>query len=211
MQWILQIPALLFSVIIHEYAHGYMAMKRGDDTAYIMGRLTLNPISHIDPVGSLLLPILAIISGVPVIGWAKPVPVNPYRMYDMERSMIYVALAGPFSNILLATLSAFLLTIINISGLSSFAFFLPFIMILKYLVIINLVLGYFNLFPLYPLDGGQIVMNILPYNLREKYMRIAPYSMYIIIFLVVSGIIKYWIIFPLNYTLYFYKFLGLSF
>ncbi|MGC8866841.1 MAG: site-2 protease family protein [Elusimicrobiales bacterium] len=210
MQWILQIPALIFSIIIHEYSHGYVAMKRGDDTAYIMGRLTLNPIPHLDLVGSFILPFLGIISGAPVIGWAKPVPVNPYRMYDIEKSMVYVAIAGPLSNILLATLSALLLTLMNFLGLLTISFIMPFVMIMRYLVVINLVLGYFNLFPLYPLDGGQIIMNLLPYRWKEKYIKLSPYGIYIIVFLVVSGMIKYWVLFPLSYTLHLYRLIGFS-
>lgn len=202
-------PALIFSVIVHECAHGYVAMKRGDDTAYIMGRLTLNPLPHLDVIGSFILPFIAIISGTPVIGWAKPVPVNPYRMYDMERSMIYVASAGPASNLLLATLSAVILNLFYYTGAASIAFFMPLIFLFKYMVVINLVLAFFNLFPLYPLDGGQILMNLLPYRWKEKYLNIAPYGMYIVIFLVVSGIIKYWIIVPMNYILYIYRLVGL--
>lgn len=208
MQWILQIPALIFSVIIHEYAHGYIAYKQGDDTAYIMGRLTLNPIPHLDLIGSFLVPFLTILSGVPLIGWAKPVPVNPYRMYDYRRSMVYVALAGPLSNILLSFLSAVILTILY--SLPTVSFLSPLITLLRYLVVINLVLAFFNLFPIYPLDGGQIVLNLLPDRLRYKYESIIPYGMYIVLFFVVTGLIRFWIILPLNYTLYLYRIVGLS-
>ena len=205
----LQIPALIFSVIIHECSHGYVAYKRGDDTAYIMGRLTLNPIPHLDLIGSFIVPIIAILTGMPVIGWAKPVPVNPYRMYDFRRSMVYVSLAGPVSNLALSFFSSVMLTILDFySGVS---FLRPIIYLLQYLVIINLVLAFFNLFPIYPLDGGQILMNILPERLKDKYERLIPYGFYIVLFFVFTGLIKIWIIFPVKYILHLYKILGLSF
>lgn len=210
MEWILQIPALIFSVVIHEFSHGYMAWKRGDDTAYIMGRLTLNPIPHLDFIGSFLIPMISILTSAPVIGWARPVPVNPYMMYDREKSMIMVAAAGPLSNMIVSVASAFLLTLLNFFSFSEMLFFTPIIYLLKYLVIINLVLAFFNLFPLYPLDGGQIVLNLLPYKLKKEYEKIIPYGMYIIIFLVITGIIKFWVLLPLSYTLKLYKILGLS-
>lgn len=210
MEWILQIPALIFSVVVHEFSHGYMAWKRGDDTAYLMGRLTLNPIPHLDLIGSFLVPMIAIITSAPVIGWAKPVPVNPYMMYDREKSMIMVAAAGPLSNIILSFVSAFLLTILELFSFDNLFFLVPLIYLLKYLIVINLVLAFFNLFPLYPLDGGQIFFNLLPYKLRREYEKILPYGMYIVIFLVITGLIKFWIILPLNYTLKLYRFLGLS-
>lgn len=208
MQWILQIPALIFSVIIHEYAHGYIAYKRGDDTAYLMGRLTLNPLPHLDLLGSFIIPLITILSGAPVIGWAKPVPVNPYRMYDSKKSMVYVAFAGPASNILLSFLAAVMLTVTYF--FSDISFVVPMIYLFQYLIVINLVLAFFNLFPIYPLDGGQIIMNILPYRLRYKYERLIPYGMYVVIFFVVTGLIKFWILVPLKYILYLYRIIGLS-
>lgn len=209
MQWIIQIPALLFSVIVHEFAHGYVAYKKGDDTAYLMGRLTFNPIPHIDPIGSILLPTLAILTNAPVIGWAKPVPINPYNLYNPKKSMIYVALAGPLSNIALSFISAVILTSLKTIGLTKITLFIPLSMLLEYLIIINLILAFFNLFPLYPLDGGQIVINLLPWRLREKYEMIIPYGMYIVIFLVITGIIKFWVIIPTNIVIYFYTIIGL--
>ncbi|MCX7905862.1 MAG: site-2 protease family protein [Elusimicrobiales bacterium] len=203
-------PALVFSVIIHEYAHGYVAYKKGDDTAYLMGRLTLNPLPHLDLVGSLIVPLVTILSGIPVIGWAKPVPINPYRMYEYNKSIIYVSLAGPVANILLSFFSAILLTIMYYLSVHTINFFLPLIYIFQYLIVINLVLAFFNLFPIYPLDGGQVFMNLLPYRYREKYEKIIPYGIYIIIFLVITGLIKFWIVLPLKYFLHFYKILGLS-
>jgi Zn-dependent protease len=200
MQWILQIPALFFSIIIHEFGHGYMAYKRGDDTAYLSGRLTLNPLPHVDIIGTLILPAISLITGAPLIGWAKPVPVNPYRMNDPYRDMVWVAFAGPASNIILSFISVALLNIMMISGILKITFLVPFVYMLQYMIYINLILAFFNLLPIYPLDGGQILMNILSYRYREKYERIIPYGMYIIIFLVITGVIKYWIIIPTTLT-----------
>ena len=210
MQWILQIPALFFAIIIHEFAHGYIAYRKGDDTAYFSGRLTLNPIPHIDPIGTVLLPALALISGAPLIGWAKPVPVNPYNMGDPYRDMIWVSAAGPFANIAVSFVASLFITFFYFIGLHKFFIFLPFIYIFHYLVYINLILAFFNLFPLYPLDGGQIVMHLLPYRIREKYERIIPYSMFIIIFLIITGVIKYWIFIPMSFVLRIYTFMGLK-
>lgn len=209
MQWILQLPALFFSIIIHEFAHGYTAYKRGDDTAYLSGRLTLNPVSHIDMIGTIILPGISLITGAPLIGWAKPVPVNPYRMNDPYRDMVWVASSGPISNILLSLLSVSVLNLMFVLGLHKIMFFLPLIYMFQYMVYINLMLGFFNLLPVYPLDGGQIVLNILPYKYREIYEKILPYGMYIVIFLVVSGLIKFWIILPTNLMIKFYNSIGL--
>ncbi len=208
MNWLLQVPALLFSVIIHEFAHGYIANKRGDDTAYLSGRLTLNPVPHIDPIGTIILPALAMITGAPLIGWAKPVPINPYRMNDPYRDMIFVAAAGPISNITLSFISVILLNIFLLFGISKIPFFLSFFYLFQYMIYINLILAFFNLLPIYPLDGGQILMNLLPYRYREKYERIVPYGMWIVLALIVTGLIKFWVLIPLNLMLKFYRLLG---
>src|SRR3989338_4215350 len=106
MEWILQLPVLFFSVVFHEFAHGFTAYRRGDDTAYLSGRLSFNPLPHIDPVGTILLPAACIFLNFPAIGWAKPVPVNPYRLHSPKTDMAWVAISGPLSNITLALLAA---------------------------------------------------------------------------------------------------------
>ena len=106
MEWILQLPVLFFSVIFHEFAHGYVAYRHGDDTAYLSGRLSFNPLPHIDPVGTVLLPAACVFMGFPAIGWAKPVPVNPYRLHSPRSDMAMVAFSGPLSNIFLALAAA---------------------------------------------------------------------------------------------------------
>ncbi|NLH38512.1 MAG: site-2 protease family protein [Elusimicrobia bacterium] len=209
MQLLLEIPALFFSIIIHEVAHGFIAYRKGDDTAYLSGRLTLNPVSHIDLVGTIILPAISLFSGVPLIGWAKPVPVNPYRMKDPYRSMVYVALAGPAANIFLSIVSVGIVNIFVLLGAAHISFLSPVVYIFQYMIYINLILGFFNLFPVYPLDGGQILLNILPYNYREKYEKIIPYGIYIVLFFVMTGLIKYWIIFPTSIVIKLYGLLGL--
>ncbi|MEF3280700.1 MAG: site-2 protease family protein [Elusimicrobiota bacterium] len=209
MQWLLQLPALFFSIIIHEFAHGYIAYKKGDDTAYLSGRLTLNPVSHIDVIGTIMLPAIALLTKAPLIGWAKPVPVNPFRLNNPYRDMVYVAFAGPLSNILLSIISVGLLNFLFFLGAHKIIFFFPIIYILQYLIYINLMLAFFNLLPIYPLDGGQILMNLLPFKYREKYERIIPYGMYIVLFFIMTGLIKLWILIPTNLFIRLFNSIGL--
>ncbi|KAF0127311.1 MAG: Zn-dependent protease [Elusimicrobia bacterium] len=203
MEWLLQIPILLFSVIFHEYAHGYMAYKRGDDTAYLMGRLTFNPIPHIDPFGTILMPAICVLSGMPMFGWARPVPVNPLRLDSPRADMSWVAFSGPLSNLFLAVLSALLYKAAALAvpligpGLAS-----TLMMGLRFAVIINLALAFLNLIPVYPLDGGQILLNRLPDGpLLRTYEKHVPYGIYIIFGLILTGVLKYLILPPIYYAL----------
>ncbi len=151
----------IFSVIFHEIAHGYVALKNGDPTAKIMGRITLNPIPHIDPVGSILLPLLIFFSGSRFfIGWARPVPVNPLNYRNYRVGELTVSAAGPVSNLLLAAFFAFLLRQnfgIGVQVLASYG------------VTINIILALFNLIPIPPLDGSHILSILLPPELRRLY------------------------------------------
>lgn len=156
--YIFTIIIFIFSVIIHEVSHGYAAYMQGDKTAKYAGRLTLNPIPHIDIFGSIVLPILLILSHAPmVIGWAKPVPFNPYNLKNQKWGEAIVALAGPLSNILLALIFGLILRFGYFPGL-----FEPF----SYIVFINLVLAVFNLVPIAPLDGSKILFSFLPYSMQ---------------------------------------------
>jgi Zn-dependent protease len=182
---ILSLVILLFSVIIHELAHGYAAFSMGDPTAKYEGRLTLNPLKHLDPFGSIILPLLLYISGSPILfGWAKPVPVNPYNFRDKKWGELKVSLAGPLSNITLAVFFGLVLRFLPNSVLLSN----PGIAIaLTYIVTINLWLAIFNLIPVPPLDGSWILFSFLP----EKYFYVKnflrQYGVIILIFLILFG------------------------
>jgi Zn-dependent protease len=151
----------LFSLCFHEFAHGWMAKKFGDNTAFVMGRLTLNPMAHIDWIGTVLLPIMAILMpGAPLFGWAKPVPVNPRNLDKPRDGMFWIALAGPLSNILLFILGLLFLAVILKQGQ-----FVPSLQMQKMVftfLALNLYLAFFNLLPIHPLDGGKVIGRFLP-------------------------------------------------
>ena len=191
---------LIYSAIIHEYSHGWMAERLGDSTAKYAGRLTLNPIPHIDPMGSILVPFLLWLSHAGfIIGWAKPVPFNPYNLRDQKYGAAKVALAGPASNFILALLFG---TVVR---------FLPagiFSELLQVIVFINLLLMIFNLMPIPPLDGSRILAAVLPYRGQVTLAQLEPYGMFIILFFVFFLFDR--VILPLL-SLLFYAFTGLNF
>jgi len=190
MEWILQVPVLFFSVIFHEFAHGYTAYRHGDDTAYLSGRLTLNPLPHIDPVGTILLPAACMLMHFPAIGWAKPVPVNPYRLHSPRADMAKVAVSGPLSNMLLIVASMIGLKVVSLGFLGA-ALSDPLGIIFVSAIQINLLLAVFNLIPIFPLDGSQIALGVLKGRALEIYEKHLPYGMYIIMALVLTGAIQY--------------------
>lgn len=201
MEWIIQIPILFFSVVFHEFAHGWMAKRRGDDTAYLSGRLTFNPIPHIDPFGTILLPVLCALTHMPMFGWAKPVPINPYRMYEPRKDVVKVALAGPLSNLILvcaAIVMAHVVLLLGMGGLQPLLLHSLF-----FAIVINLCLALFNLIPIAPLDGSQILAGLLPHELAMKYERHVPYGMWIMLALIATGTFKYILGVPLNLALAF--------
>jgi len=200
MKYILQISVLLFSVIIHEIAHGYVAYRRGDPTAKLMGRLTLNPVSHIDIFGSIILPLVLMISGGPIFGWAKPVPVNPGRLNNPKTDMLWVSLAGCVANFLLAIIAAIGMALIRKFATSDISVLVTVYQILQAVLIINIILPVLNLLPIPPLDGSRIVYYLLPTELAIKYDRIGMYGFIIIFVLLYTGIL--WkIISPVIYFL----------
>ncbi|PIR13020.1 site-2 protease family protein [Candidatus Falkowbacteria bacterium CG11_big_fil_rev_8_21_14_0_20_39_10] len=186
MQFIIfQIIVLIFSAIIHEYMHGWMADRMGDSTAKDMGRLTLNPISHIDPLGSLLLPFLLIASGSPfVFGWAKPVPFNPHNLRDTKYGAAKVAAAGPAGNLIVAIFFGFLIRFFGAS-LAAMNPVLP--ELLSIVVFINLLLMVFNLVPIPPMDGSKILSVFLPPQWQEKFFQLERYGLFLVLIFVMFG------------------------
>ena len=198
-QLLIILPILLFSVVVHECAHGLAAERCGDPTARMLGRITLNPLPHIDPIGSILVPVLlALTPGNFFIAWAKPVPVNPYNFRSPRRDDIIVSVAGPASNILLS---------IGFAILMLLAFWIvPFeslprklgtslIMLLNYGILINLFLAFFNLVPIPPLDGSHILRNLLPPEAARSYDKIQPYG-FIILLLMIYFKLMIIVVFP---------------
>lgn len=185
------IPVLL-GIVLHEVAHGYMALKKGDTTAFMLGRLTINPLPHIDPMGLLMFVVTAIASPF-IFGWAKPVPVNIRNLRNPKQDMMWVAAAGPLANIFLAIVFALLLKLLIIFS-PSFAqspSALTFLSNMFFVgIIANLGLAFINLIPIPPLDGSKIVIGILPNHLVYKYLSIERYGMIILIILLATGILS---------------------
>jgi Zn-dependent protease len=183
---------VLFAITIHEAAHGYVARYLGDNTAYAMGRVTLNPFKHIDPVGTILMPLVLYFatSGMFLFGYAKPVPVNFGALRHPKRDMVWVALAGPASNFIQAILGAIAFTLLIAAGVSE-RFFLE---MCKGGVLVNLVMWAFNLFPLPPLDGGRVLVGLLPRRMAYSVSRVEPWGFFIVMALVLVGIVgNFWL------------------
>jgi len=180
---------VIFAITLHEAAHGYAAKYFGDSTAYMMGRVTLNPFSHIHLVGTILLPLLLYFStnGALLFGFAKPVPVDFGNLRHPKRDMVWVALAGPASNLVQAIVWALLFVVYTDFGVSE-KFFLA---MCKAGVLSNVVMFAFNLFPLPPLDGGRIVMGLLPWKQAYQFSRVEPYGFYIVMALVITGVVNH--------------------
>jgi Zn-dependent protease len=180
---------VIFAITLHEAAHGYAAKHFGDNTAYMMGRVTLNPFPHIHLVGTILLPLLLYFStnGALLFGFAKPVPVDFGNLRHPKRDMVWVALAGPASNLVQAIVWALLYVVYTDFGVSE-KFFLA---MCKAGVLSNVVMFAFNLFPLPPLDGGRIVVGLLPWKQAYQFSRIEPYGFYIVMALVVTGVVNH--------------------
>lgn len=185
----------LFALCFHEYAHGWVARKRGDNTAKMMGRLTMNPLVHMDLVGTVILPLLAILNpGIGIFfGWAKPVPVNERNLKNPRVDMFWIALAGPASNLLLAAVSSFLIWILTQTMISS-VYFRPAKDFLLTFIGINLFLAVFNALPLHPLDGGKILARFLPPSLNYKLEQHEHISGLVLLFLIFMGFTKFLII-----------------
>jgi Zn-dependent protease len=180
---------LLFGITLHEVAHGWVAKRLGDKTALMMGRLTLNPLKHIDPLGTILVPGLMMLAGGAIFGWAKPVPVTWQNLGNPKRDMALVALAGPMANLGMAFLWALIARLgILLSAVSPWAS-IPMILMGKVGIVLNLVLMVLNLLPLPPLDGGRIMTSLLPGPLSYRFSRIEPYGFFILIALLMTGVL----------------------
>lgn len=220
---ILSIIILIFSIIVHEYGHAFMANKLGDSTAKDLGRLTLNPIPHIDLFGSIILPLFFVLSGTGfILAWAKPVPYNPSRIRDKKYGDLKVAIAGPGSNILLAILFGLLVRFLPLAeGLKSallsaylmgdFSFIASqaggsllntiFLMAIIF-CFLNLLLAIFNLIPVPPLDGSKILANFLPARAKYKLFSIERYGIFIVLILLMFGFFRY-LFYPIIYSISF--------
>ena len=184
MEQVFLIIILIISIVIHEIAHGAVANHLGDPTAKYAGRLTLNPISHLDPIGSVLIPFILIITGSPfLIGWAKPVPVNPYNLRNPKKDMAKIAIAGPAVNFIVAIFFGILIQIIPLPN--------QVLIIFSIIIFLNILLGVFNLMPIPPLDGSKIFFSFLPFSLQYIQDWMEQFSMFLFfgfLFLIISGI-----------------------
>ena len=190
---------VLFAITLHEAAHGYVARHFGDMTAYQQGRISLNPLRHIDPVGTILFPLLTLWLGGILFGWAKPVPVNFAALRRPKQDMLWVAIAGPASNLFMALGWALLYKITWLFPDSYFAE--PLLGMASIGININIILMVLNLLPLPPLDGGRVAVSLLPHRQAFQLSRVEPYGIFILIFLVVSGVLG-WILLPLVGLMY---------
>lgn len=181
---------LISAIILHEISHGLVALRFGDDTAKRAGRLTLNPVPHIDPFGSLILPAMLAFTGFPAFGWAKPVPITPSRLGNPRRDMLLVGLAGPGSNFVLMGLSAIAARAVS-RGSASYAWTtwgdLPLLVqVLIAFALVNLLLGLFNLLPIPPLDGSSLLERVLPGRWLPRWYQVRPYGMLVLFLLAFS-------------------------
>src|SRR3954447_19223371 len=184
--------ALIAAIILHEISHGVVALWFGDDTAKRAGRLTLNPLPHIDPLGSIIMPAIGAISGIPVIGWAKPVPVDPRRLRNQRRDMLLVSLAGPTTNFLLMAGAAIVARRLyhpafSLTGVVFIADLPLGVQIALAFAAVNLFLGIFNLFPIPPLDGAALIERVLPPAWLPGWRRFQPYGVLVLFGLVIWG------------------------
>jgi Zn-dependent protease len=187
---------LVFSLSVHEAAHAWTASRLGDHTARDLGRISLNPLVHIDPIGTILLPVLAFISKVPILGWAKPVPVRTRGLQHPRRDLILIAAAGPASNLILVVIAAIGLRFVpnadpsSADALGGLDVLSPIALLLKDAALLNLLLAIFNLVPIPPLDGGNVLANLLPTRLAYRFEQMRPYGVFVLYGLLFTGLLS---------------------
>jgi Zn-dependent protease len=185
----LSMLVLVFSLTVHEAAHAWTADKLGDNTARMLGRVSLNPIVHIDPIGTILLPLVAAVSGAPLLGWAKPVPVRSRGLKNVRRDFLLIAAAGPASNLVLAVAGAIVWHVLR-SGVGADGAIDPngpIVYLLDRFILLNLVLAVFNMIPVPPLDGGNVLASLLPPALSYKFEQVRPYGIFVLYALLLTG------------------------
>jgi Zn-dependent protease len=193
---------LLFSLTVHEAAHALTADRLGDPTARLLGRVSLNPAVHVDPIGTIVFPLIAIVTGAPLLGWAKPVPVNITRLQGhWKRKYMLIAAAGPASNLVLAVIASLLLRFVPVSGDLETAALTPLAVFLRQAVGLNVLLAVFNMIPIPPLDGGNVLAGVLRGPVAEMYDRLRPYGFMILYGLMFSNVLTMIISPPANFLL----------
>jgi Zn-dependent protease len=185
---VVSIAIVLLSLTVHEAAHAWTADRLGDPTARLLGRVSLNPLVHIDPIGTVLLPLIAAISHFPIIGWAKPVPVNIRRLAHPRRDFMFVAAAGPASNLVLAVIAAVLVQVVPAPGFAA-PNQLDFVDVLFAVAEINIFLAVFNLVPIPPLDGGNVLAGLLPPSAADVFDKLRPFGFIILYALMFTGVL----------------------
>jgi Zn-dependent protease len=195
-----QFAVLVLSLSFHEAAHAWTADRLGDSTARLLGRLTLNPIAHVDWIGTVVFPLVAMLSGVPLIGWAKPVPVDMRQLREPRRDFAIIAVAGPISNLLLATIGALLFRVVVPHGADASYAILLVAEALQFVVVINILLAVFNMIPVPPLDGGNVLMGLVPASVAHTIGWLRPYGFMILYVLMFSGVL-FQLTGPINHAL----------
>ncbi|MBM3561084.1 MAG: site-2 protease family protein [Alphaproteobacteria bacterium] len=182
---------LLFSLTVHEAAHAWSAWKLGDPTARDQGRVSLNPAVHIDPIGTVVFPLLAMITSAPVLGWARPVPVDLRRLMHWRRDHMLIAAAGPVSNLLLAVLAAGVLKVLPAAAPGGFSLVEPVTVMCQAAVMLNIILAAFNFVPVPPLDGGNVLRGLLRGRPAHLFDRVQPYGFFLLYALMLSGALSF--------------------